>query len=77
MEDIRCAEKDVMDVQERLLKASNQLKNQIELKPWNIENYSLLNQGILNDNNVDRIKESERIIIEFVHYFLWFYVNSM
>lgn len=58
IEQIRCAEKDVMDVQERLLMAGDQ-KNQIELKPWNIENYSLLHLGMFDDNNGDCIKESE------------------
>jgi len=41
IEDIRCAEKDVMEVQERLLRVGNK-DDWIELKPWNVENYSLL-----------------------------------
>lgn len=41
IEDIRSAEKDVMEVQERLLKVGNK-GDWIKLKPWNVENYSLL-----------------------------------
>lgn len=41
MEDIRCAEKDVMEVQERLLKAGIKENHQIKLNLWNVENYSL------------------------------------
>lgn len=41
IEDIRCAEKDVMEVQERLLKVGDK-GDWIQLKPWNVESYSLL-----------------------------------
>ncbi|XP_060879182.1 uncharacterized protein LOC132951388 [Metopolophium dirhodum] len=41
IEDIRCAEKDVMEVQERLLRVDDK-GDWIELKPRNVENYSLL-----------------------------------
>ncbi|XP_025205925.1 uncharacterized protein LOC112602183 [Melanaphis sacchari] len=41
IEDIRCAEKDLMEVQERLLRVDNK-DDWIELKPWNVKNYTLL-----------------------------------
>ncbi|KAL4144047.1 hypothetical protein QTP88_006281 [Uroleucon formosanum] len=41
IEDIRCAEKDVMEVQERLLRVDDK-GDWIELRPKNVENYSLL-----------------------------------
>lgn len=55
-------------MQECLLRAGNQ-KNQIELKPWNVENYSLLDLGMFDNNNTDYIKESELFINDFLMYF--------
>jgi len=59
IEDIRRAEKDVMEVQERLLKATSDSEGrQIELEPRNIEYYSLLNPPA-GGNNSKNEKERE------------------
>lgn len=58
IEDIRRAEADVMEVEERILKADN-LEGVLELRPWNVENYSLLHPEMFGDNsNVKKESES-------------------
>lgn len=66
IEEIRRAEKDVMEVQERLLRTGDKRSaDQIELNPWNVEKYSLLCPRMFV-NNANEEKEGEYIIAECV-----------